>query len=655
MKTNKQAQISVLIATCNRPEMLKVCVESLLIQKTAIPYEIIILDQSDSEKRIASPPNKAVARVITCDFKNKSRALNLGVELASADLLAVIDDDCIADTYWIDSLHEALRKEGCNFIATGRVIAGDKESDAISSRLHDALNERVVFKKDKITPIFKLSGCNFGFHKVVHEKIGPFDEDFGPGSFFQSSDDNEWSYRAFNRGFQIIYVPEAVVVHRSWRSAKEDTNLMEDYGYAAGAFFKLILRTSKLDFLYHSIQLWWWLLKTILFSFKGHEITGHIYYGLFFFKGFLAYRHHPNRFYDYVFVLSPGKYIGGAERYVQNIVKAMRKRNKLNIIIAISHNREFYFECKNTIPSLYLGDTLNEASVKLFHFLKDTRATAVVSSGYHSSYLISLTKLKNFFRNDGSKFIDIKHGWIKTNFSERFKTFLDRLISIIYDFVILVDPSMKRSLWFVSKKKLVFIPSAISVEKHLIRTRSDESNPLKVLLIGRLAEEKRFELAIEALSLIPKDVWQLTVVGNGPMSDSFRNITVQKNIQDRVNFMGYQENVAQFYRDAELLVISSINEGCPLVALEAMAHGVLVLSTEVGYMSTLLDHNRGFLMDVNVTTLELSKKIKEVAALDRKQRDQTINEAHLFVCENHDIERNIEIFERLTHPKSINV
>jgi len=655
MGTSKQAQISVLIATYNRPEKLKVCIESLLTQSTAISYEIIILDQSDFEKRTALPSNKAVSRVIACDFKNKSRALNLGVKLASADLLAVIDDDCIADKYWIDSLHKALRKDGSNFIVTGRVIAGDKESDAINSRLHDTLNERVIFKKDKITPIFKLSGCNFGFHKDAYKEIGRFNENLGPGSAFRSSDDNEWSYRALQLDFRIVYTPKAVIAHRSWRSAKEDISLMKDYGYAAGAFFKLIFRTSKLDFLYHSTQLWWWLLKTTLFSFKDHEITGHVYYGLFFFKGFLSYRHHPNRFYDYIFILSPGKYIGGAERYVQNIVKAMRKQSKLKIIVAISHNQEFYFGCRNSVPSLYLGDTLNVASAKLSSFLKDTRATAVVSNGYHSSYLIFLTKLRNFFRNGNSKFIDIKHGWITTNSSECFKTFLDRLISIFYDFVILVDPSMERGLWLVSKKKLIFIPSAISVEKDIIRTRSNKSNPLKVLLIGRLAEEKRFRLVIEALSYIPKDVWKLTVVGDGPMSDSLRNITVQKNIQDRVNFTGYQKSVAQFYQDADLLVISSINEGCPLVALEAMAHGVLVLSTEVGYMPTLLDHNRGFLMDMNITTLELSKKIKEVVVLDRKQKNQMINEAQLFVYENHNIERNIEIFERLIHPKSINI
>lgn len=654
MGINEQAKLSILVATCNRPEMLKTCIESLFTQKTETPYEIIILDQSDAEKQTTLSSNEPMAKVIACDFKNKSRALNLGVKLASADSIAIIDDDCIADKYWIDSIYKALRKEGRNFIITGRVVAGDKEKDAARSRLHDASGEQIVFKKNGVTPVFKLSGCNFGFHKTTYERVGLFNENLGPGSAFKSSDDNEWSYRALNLGFQVIYIPEAMVIHRSWRNTKEDIKLLKDYGYAAGAFFKLIFRTSKLDFLYHGIQLWWWLLKTILFSFNIHEIVGHAYYGLFFWKGFLTYRHNLNRFSDYIFVLSPGKYIGGAERYVQNLIKELLKQNKFSIIIAVSHNPKFYLDCRDNVPSIYLGDTLQEASAKLSRFLRDTRATVVVSNGYHSSYLVFLTRFRNLFRDNGCKFIDIKHGWITTNFSERLKTFLDRLAAIFYDFVVLVNPSMKRSLWFINKKKLIFIPSGISVENDFIH-KQQRVNSLKILLIGRLAEEKRFELVIKALSRIPKNLWQLTVVGDGPKSDILRRLAVQNNIRDRIDFMGYQENVAPFYRKADLLIISSINEGCPLVALEAMAYGVLILSTNVGYMPTLLSESRGILVDGNVTALELSKKIKEIAELDYRQKGQILNNAQAFVCENHNFGRSVELFKSLTHPKSASV
>ena len=126
-------------------------------------------------------------------------------------------------------------------------------------------------------------------------------------------------------------------------------------------------------------------------------------------------------------------------------------------------------------------------------------------------------------------------------------------------------------------------------------------------------------------------------------------------IHDRVNFTGYQKDVTQFYQDADLLIISSSNEGCPLVALEAMAHGVLVLSTNVGYMPTLLNNNRGFLVDANIAVPELSKKIKEVAVLNHRQRNQMISKARFFVYENHNLDRNIEFFKSLTYSKSINV
>lgn len=654
MERNKQVKISILVATCNRPEMLNTCLKTLLIQKTKIPYEIIILDQSDTEKRLDFLPNQQKVRVIVCDFKNKSRALNLGIKIASADYIVIIDDDCLADKYWIDSIYNALQKEEQNSIITGRVIAGNKEKDAMRSRLHDAFEERIVFKKNKITPIFKLSGCNFGFPKAIYKRVGLFNENFGPGSVFKSSDDNEWAYRALNLGFQIVYEPKAVVIHRSWRNNEEDIRLLKDYGYAAGAFFKLIFKNSKLDFLYHGIQLWWWLLKTILFSFNIHEIVSHIYYGLFFCRGFLKY-HYFDKFYDYIFVLSPGKYIGGAERYIQNLVKELQKQNKFNIIVAVSHNHKFYLECKGHISCIYLGNTLKEASTRLSYFLKNNQAKAVISNGYHSSYLVFLARLRNLLQDSRCKFIDIKHGWITTNFTEFFKTFLDKLTAIFYDFVILVNPSMKRNLWFINAKKLIFIPSGIPVENNFIHKQLKKVSPLKILLVGRLAEEKCFELVIEALSYIPKILWQLTVVGDGPKFDTLRQLAIQNNVYDRINFMGYQKNVTPFYQKADLLIISSINEGCPLVALEAMASGVLVLSTNVGYMPKLLSNGRGILVDVNITALELSKKIKEIIDLDYKQKEQMLNNARLFVYNNHNLNRTVEIFKSFTHNKATNI
>lgn len=636
-----KTKLSIIVPTCNRPDMLKICIQSLIDQQTKIPYEIIILDQSDPEKLGASSLNQLI-KFVCCDFKNKSRALNLGVRLALSDYIAVVDDDCIADKSWVEKICRALDKNGPFSIIAGRVIAGYQEKGARLSRLHDDVMEEATFKKRFITPIFKLSGCNFGFHKKIFEVVGPFNENLGPGSPFKSSDDNEWSYRALNFGFSIVYEPEAIITHRSWRDTVEDLKLMKDYGYAAGAFFKIIFQNSKLDFLCHFSQLCWWLLKTIIFSFDAHEIKAHAFYALFFYKGFLRYDISEKDFIDYLFVLSPGEYIGGAERYIQRFAEELQKREK-KVIVAISHNRNFYIECTKHFQSVYLGNTLHDASIVLANILRNKSITAVISSGYHSSYLVCFARLRNIFQCKRSVFVDIKHGWIMTNFAERVKTFFDQFLSSFYDLIVVVNPQMKDKLWFVSDSKKVFIPSAIPMKQFVIYKRRANA-PFKILLVGRLAEEKRFDLVLKALSFIPRELWQLTIVGDGPNLEFLKNIASRHDIYAKINFAGYQENTLPFYCGADLLIISSINEGCPLVALEAMANRVLVLSTRVGYMPMLLDKNRGFLVDVNITVEDLAEKVREIIFLDQDSKNQILNKAYNFVRQQHNLSKNIKFF-----------
>lgn len=618
--------------------MLKKCVQSLIAQQTKVPYEIIVLDQSDS-KKLAVSFSSSLVRFIRCDFKNKSRALNLGVRLSLSDYVAVIDDDCIADKNWVEKMCEALDKKGPFSIITGMVVAGYQEKNARPSRLHDTCKKQVIFKKGLITPIFKLSGCNFGFYKKAFKIVGPFNENLGPGSHFKSSDDNEWSYRALNFGFSITYVPGAVITHRSWRDPTQDLNLMKDYGYAAGAFFKIIFKNSKLDFIYHFNQLCWWLLKTIIFSFDAVEIKVHVSYALFFIKGFLKYNTSGKDHFDFLLILSPGKYVGGAERYTQNLAEELQKNGK-KIIIAISHNNNFYLECLKNFPSVYLGNTLRDASTTLADILKNKNITAVISNGYHSSYLVCLARLRNIFQRKRFIFIDVKHGWITIRFSERVKTFFDQFLSSFYDLVVFVNPEMKNRLWFIDKSKKVFIPSAIP-RKQFLDQKQQLNSPFKILLVGRLAEEKRFDLVLMALSLVSINSWQLIVVGDGPNLEPLKSITRKHDIHTKVNFVGYQEDALQFYRDADLLIISSVNEGCPLVALEAMANRVLVLSTNVGYMPTLLDKNRGFLVDVNITIEDLANKIRKIISLDQNSKDQILDRAYDFVEQYHDLSKNV--------------
>ena len=90
--------MSIIVATKDRPEMLRTCVESLLACRHD-SFEVIIVDQSE---QAASLPDDQRISVIQTPTTGKSTGLNLGLVAARGALLAFTDDDCTVPVDWLD-------------------------------------------------------------------------------------------------------------------------------------------------------------------------------------------------------------------------------------------------------------------------------------------------------------------------------------------------------------------------------------------------------------------------------------------------------------------------------------------------------------------------------------------------------------------------
>jgi glycosyltransferase involved in cell wall biosynthesis len=104
------------------------------------------------------------------------------------------------------------------------------------------------------------------------------------------------------------------------------------------------------------------------------------------------------------------------------------------------------------------------------------------------------------------------------------------------------------------------------------------------LFVGRLENEKRPELALESVAHARKaghDIG-LTVVGSGRMQDVLREKAKQLAITDRVEFLGWQRDIAPYLQRADIFLCPSRFEGYGLAIIEALAAGVPVLATDVG-------------------------------------------------------------------------
>ena len=90
-----------------------------------------------------------------------------------------------------------------------------------------------------------------------------------------------------------------------------------------------------------------------------------------------------------------------------------------------------------------------------------------------------------------------------------------------------------------------------------------------VACVGRLDLIKRYDFIINVLSKIENDNVILIIAGDGPELNNLKNLSIQLKVEDRIFFIGNQENVIPVYCAADVLAMPSKSEASPLTLIEA--------------------------------------------------------------------------------------
>ncbi|MCX7919971.1 MAG: glycosyltransferase [bacterium] len=97
---------------------------------------------------------------------------------------------------------------------------------------------------------------------------------------------------------------------------------------------------------------------------------------------------------------------------------------------------------------------------------------------------------------------------------------------------------------------------------------------------GRLTRQKNFQLLLTAFALLLKTMpARLIIFGKGELEAELKQTAVSLNINDRIAFLGFQQNPFKYMARAQLFILSSSWEGLGNVIIEAMACGVPVIAT----------------------------------------------------------------------------
>lgn len=118
----------------------------------------------------------------------------------------------------------------------------------------------------------------------------------------------------------------------------------------------------------------------------------------------------------------------------------------------------------------------------------------------------------------------------------------------------------------------------------LVPGEKAKGNSKKFLAVGRFSHlHKGFDLLIEAFHIFAErnKEWTLDIVGEGTEEPMYRQLIQKYKLEDRITIHHFTNHIQDYYSNAQIYVLSSRWEGFGLVLVEAMAHGLPVISSDL--------------------------------------------------------------------------
>lgn len=118
-----------------------------------------------------------------------------------------------------------------------------------------------------------------------------------------------------------------------------------------------------------------------------------------------------------------------------------------------------------------------------------------------------------------------------------------------------------------------------------------------VICVARFEPVKNHALLFEVVELLRErgHDFVLRLVGSGQLEETLRTRARAAGMADRVEFLGYREDMPELLADADIAVLTSFKEGMPRAVLEAMAMGLPVIGTRVpGTREAIRDGETGY-------------------------------------------------------------
>lgn len=204
-------RVSVVLPTLDRPQAIYNLLRHLEHQSVA-PHDIVVVDQSiEVDERVAAyAAGNPRVRLHRIPERGLPNARNVGVGLATGDVVLFLDDDSIPDADLVRFHAEAYADADVSGVG-GRVQGGYDAAAGEIGKFRES-DGKVVrnFGATTRCPVDHLPGGNMSFRRGVFERVGGFDRAYGGSAIGEETD---FCLRARRAGFRFVFEPRAALEH----------------------------------------------------------------------------------------------------------------------------------------------------------------------------------------------------------------------------------------------------------------------------------------------------------------------------------------------------------------------------------------------------------------------------------------------------------
>ena len=211
-----------------------------------------------------------------------------------------------------------------------------------------------------------------------------------------------------------------------------------------------------------------------------------------------------------------------------------------------------------------------------------------------------------------------------------------------------------RLLKIFNDDKIILLRDPIINIKEFLKMKNKKNylnfddKDFSIVAIGRLTKQKNFKLLIQCFDQVLnlKKNSKLFIIGEGEQRNFLQKLIEKKKLSQKIFLLGFQKNVFNYLKNANLFILSSLWEDPGWVLMEAAMCNTLILSSNCrNGPKEFLEDNRGGVLFDNNSIQDFLSKFKQITELDQKQ----IIEKKFFS------KKKAKLFTNFNHYKKLNL